>query len=250
MIESMLLPPIDKELLKMFEGVIFDLEGLIVDTNEWQLEAWNKSLKPFEIELGPEEWEDLADRRAYDVAEFLRRRYDLATDPLTLTEEQQAALMELIEQQENLEARPGVLDVLQMLKDHEIKLAIATPHYKDFVWLVLEKLGIDEAFDVLVSGDIISENRPSPLPLFACAETFALHPANCLAIAKDRNGVESAINAGMKVICVPGPTVPRWRITGADVVLFSLDALTMMTLRSIWFEIGEEPRPQLYPVRY
>lgn len=248
--QVMLLPPIDKELLEMFEGVIFDLEGLIVDTNEWQLEAWNSYLKPFEVQLGPDEWDELADRRAYDIAELLRRRYDLADDPLTITEQHQAILADLIDQQENLEARPGVYDVLQMFKDHEIKLAIATPLYKDFVWQVLEKLGIDEVFDVLVSGDIISENRPSPLPLFACAETFALHPANCLAIAKDRNGVEASINAGMKVICVPGPTVPRWRITGADVVLTSLDALNMMTLRSIWFEIGEEPRPQLYPIRY
>ncbi len=233
----------------MFEGVIFDLEGLIINGEAWQIQAWNDYLKRHEIQLGPEEWEELAGRRAYDIAEILRHRYDLPDDPLTITEERQALLLELVENQEELEAMPGVRDAIELFKDHNIKLAIATTEYKDYVWLVLERLGLDEMLDVLVAGDTISETRPSPLPLFACAETFALHPANCLAMAKDRAGVEAAISAGMRVICVPGPNVARWRITGADIVLPSLEALNMITLRSIWFDIGEEPRPQLYRIR-
>jgi beta-phosphoglucomutase-like phosphatase (HAD superfamily) len=233
----------------MFEGVIFDLEGLVVDTDQWQLEAWNECLKRYETRIEPEDWDQLAERRAYDVAELLRYRYNLPEDPLTLTEERQAILLDLIEQQEHLEALPGVQEAFQMFKDYEIKIAIATSQYKDFVWLVLEKLGLDEMIDVMVSGDIVSEIRPSAAPLLACVETFALHPANCLAIAKDRDGVEAALNAGMKVVCVPGPKVPRWKIGGADLVLPYLSSLTMMGLRSIWFDIGEEPRPQLYRIR-
>jgi beta-phosphoglucomutase-like phosphatase (HAD superfamily) len=237
------------KIIKMFEGVIFDLDGLIVDGDTWQFQAWNAYLKRYEMQLSEEEWEEVANRRAYDIAEILRLRYNLPQDPLTITEERQVILLELVESLEKLEALPGAIDVIEMFKNNGIKLAIATPAYKDYVWLVLEKLGIDEMFDVLVTGDILTETRPSPTPLAACAETFALHPANCLAIAKDRNGVEAAITAGMRVICVPAPTVPRWRVTGADIVLFSLDALNMTTLRSIWFGIGEEPRPQLHRIR-
>jgi len=233
----------------MFEGVVFDLDGLLVDSQEWHLQAWNECLKAYKIQLEPEEWETLVGYRAYDVAERLRARYDLPDDPLTITEAQQAILLELVENQPQLEALPGAIEVFEMLKDNGLKLAIATPEYKDYVWLILEKFGLDEMIDVLVTGETMPEIRPSPLPLFACAETFAIHPANCLALAKDRAGVEAAIRAGMKVICVPGPGIPRWRITGADVVLSSLEALNMATLRSIWFEIGEEPRPQLYRVR-
>ncbi|MEI6045014.1 MAG: HAD family phosphatase [Chloroflexota bacterium] len=233
----------------MFEGVIFDLDGLIVDGDTWQLWAWNEYLKRYETQLSEEEWEQLVNLRAYDIAEVLRGRYNLPIDPLTITEERQVILLELVEGLEKLEALPGALDVIEMLKNNGIKLAIATPAYKDYVWLILEKLGLDEMFDVLVTGDILTETRPRPTPLIACAETFALHPANCLALAKDRAGVEAAITAGMRVICVPAPTVPRWRVTGADIVLFSLDALNLTTLRSIWFANGEEPRPQLYRIR-
>lgn len=235
----------------MFEGVIFDLDGLLLDSEQWHSEAWNEYLKRYELRLDPYHWEELSGLRSYEVATRLRRIYDLPDDPLTITEEFQLILMDRVEERHKngIEPMPGVRDTIEMFQNQNIRLAIATSEYKDYVWLVLEKMGLDESFDVMVSGDIISEQRPSPLPLFACAETFALHPANCLAIAKDRNGVESAINAGMKVICIPGPTVPRWKITGADVVLPSLEVLQMNTVRSIWFEIGEEPRPQLHPIR-
>jgi beta-phosphoglucomutase len=233
----------------MFEGVIFDLDGLIVDGEPWQLQSWNDYLKRYQVEIAPEEWEPLASRRAYDIAEILRARYNLPEDPLTMTEEQQALLLDLVNDLEELYPLPGADSAIVMLKDYNLKLAIATPAYKDYVWAVLERLKLDEMVDVLVTGDTLAEIRPSPGPLFACAETFALHPGNCLAIAKDRDGVEAALSAGMRVICVPGPNIPRWRITGADVVLRSLDALNMNTLRSIWFDIGEEPRPQLYRIR-
>ncbi len=233
----------------MFEGVIFDLEGLIVNNEALQVQAWNKYLERHQVQLGIEEWEEFAGQRAFNIAELLRRRYELAEDPLTITEERQAILLDLVDEQEQIEEMPGAVETIELFKNNDLKFAIATSDYKDYVWAVLEKLRLDEMVDVLVTGDNISEVRPSPLPLFACAETFALHPANCLTLAKDRAGVEAAINAGMKSICIPGPKVARWRITGADLVLPSLYSLNMMSLRSIWFDIGEEPRPQLYRSR-
>ncbi len=233
----------------MFEGAIFDLGGLIIDSEHWHLEAWNKYLKAQGAHLDLYDWETLSGFRDFEIAEILRRRFDLPEDPLTITEEIQKNLIGQVESLDLVEPLPGVRDTIEMFQANNIKLAIATSSYKDYVWLVLEKMGLDECFDVLVTGDIVSEQRPSPLPLFACAETFALHPAYCLALAKDRPGVEAAINAGMKVICIPAPEVPRWKITGANVVLPSLEAMSMFTLRSIWFEAGEEPQPYLFRLR-
>ncbi len=85
------------------------------------------------------------------------------------------------------------------------------------------------------------------MPFLACAETFALHPSYCLVLEDSRDGVEAAQNAGMQVICVPGPTTDRWRITGADVVLVSLDYLNLPTIRSIWRDHKDLPQPQLQP---
>jgi beta-phosphoglucomutase-like phosphatase (HAD superfamily) len=144
-----------------------------------------------------------------------------------------------------------------MFRENGLKLAVISAGVRDYVYMITEKVGLDAAaeindvpsFDVVVAGDMVDFNKPNPLPYLACSETFAIHPSYCLVLEDSRLGVEAAYNAGMKVICVPGPYTERWRVSGADVVLYSLEDLNMPTLRSLWFEAGERftPHPQLQP---
>ncbi len=231
----------------MFEAVIFDLDGLLVDSEPWHLEAWNQYLKPFEVALDAYEVAKLVDQRDYDNAEYLRRRFDLPVDPMTMTEERNEIFLKLAE--EHIEARPGALGLIQTLRDNQLRLALVSAGMRDYIYAITDKLGLEEAFDVIVAGDMIELSKPNPMPFLACAETFALHPAYCLVLDDSRLGVEAAMNAGMKAICIPGTNVERWRITGADIVLNSLDYVNMQTLRSIWFDTGEDRRlqPQAQP---
>ncbi len=227
----------------MFEAVIFDLDGLLVDSERWQLEAWNQYLKSFQVELEEHEAAALVDRRDFDNAELIRRRFDLPVDPLTMTEARQEILLRLTE--EHIEAQPGALEAIEMLRVNGLRLAVVSAGVRDYIYAVTDKLGLEEAFDVIVAGDMIDLSKPNPMPFLACAETFALHPSACLVLDDARVGVEAAMNAGMKVICVPGQQTERWRITGANVVLNSLEYLNMPTLRSLWgSEDMNRPQPQ------
>jgi HAD superfamily hydrolase (TIGR01509 family) len=229
----------------MFEAVILDLDGLLVDSEHWQIEAWNRYLRRFEVQLDEFEAARLLDQRDYDNAEYIRRRYDLSEDPLTIQETRQEIFMKLAE--ENIELMPGVNETLQLLKENGFRLAVVSAGVRDYIYLMMDKFGWDEVFDVIVAGDMIDASKPNPMPFLACAETFALHPSHCLVLDDSRDGVEAALNAGMQVICVPGPTTDRWRITGADVVLVSLDYLNLPTIRSIWRDHEDLPQPQLQP---
>ncbi|MBN9388716.1 MAG: HAD family phosphatase [Chloroflexi bacterium] len=233
----------------MFEAVILDLDGLLVDSERWQIEAWQEYLKRFEVQLDEFEAVKLLDQRDYDNADYLRRRFNLLDDPLTIQEERQEIFMRLAE--ENIELMPGATEALQLLKESEFRLAVVSAGVRDYVYLMMDKFGWDEVFDVIVAGDMIDASKPNPMPFLACAETFALHPSYCLVLEDSRSGVEAAIAAGMQVICVPGPTTDRWRITGADVVLTSLDYLNLPTIRSIWRDGDNfntpQPQPQLAP---
>jgi HAD superfamily hydrolase (TIGR01509 family) len=233
----------------MFEAIILDLDGLLVDSEACQLEAWNQYLKPFGVELDPSEAARLVDQRDYDNAELLRRRFNLPIDPLTMAEERNEILLRLAEEQ--IEPRPGALELVQMLRDNGMRLALICAGVREYIYVVTDKLGWEEAFDVIVAGDMIELSKPNPMPFLACAETFALHPSACLVIEDSRLGVEAAINAGMKVICVPGPSTERWRITGADLVLNNLDYINMQTFRSLWIDSSPElrPQPMLQPER-
>ena len=95
----------------MFEAVILDLDGLLVDSERWQIEAWQEYLKRFEVELDEFEAAKLLDQRDYDNAEYLRRRFNLDTDPLTIQEERQEIFMRLAE--ENIELMPGAAEAIE-----------------------------------------------------------------------------------------------------------------------------------------
>ncbi len=229
----------------MFEAVIMDLDGLLVDSERWQIEAWNHYLRRFEVQLDEFEAARLLDKRDFDNADYLRRRFNLTEDPLTMQEQRQEIFMKLAE--ENIELMPGATEVLQLLKENGLRLAVVSAGVRDYVYLMMDKFGWDEVFDVIVAGDMIDVSKPNPMPFLACAETFALHPSYCLVVEDSRHGVEAALSAGMQVICVPGPTTERWRITGADVVLTNLDYLNIPIIRSIWREGENLNQPKLQP---
>ncbi len=231
----------------MFEGIIYELDGLLIDTDLIHIQAWQEYLERFELPLSEYELNDLISRRVYDAAEYLYRRYGIPEDPFTIFEKRQEIFMKHLEN--NLEPLPGAIESLQMFKDYDFKLAVTCTGPRDYVYYVTEALGLEEAFDVIVAGDMISEGYPNPTMLVACGETFALHPSYCLSLTSRREGVEASTNARMKSICVPGRTTPRWRVMGADLVLPSLSDLNFSNLRSLWTESSDEPQPFPFQLR-
>lgn len=232
----------------MFEAVIFDLDGLMINSEPIQVQAWNDYLRRFEIELDDYELQNLVGKRPSDIAEYLYRRYAVPESPVTIFQQQQEIYNELLADQ--LEPKPGLFHAVEMFKDYGLRLAIGTTvSIKDTVYDVTDRLGLDEAFDVIVAADMIEASKPDPMVLLGCAETLALHPSHCLSLDSTTLGVETAINANMKVICVPGYYTPRWKVGGADLVLTSLDDLNIQLVRSIWTDNEEfyRPQPQLQP---
>lgn len=231
----------------MFEAAIFDLDGLIIDSEPLQVQAWNEYLHRYELELDEYELRYILGRRASDAAEYLYRRYEIPASPISIYQEQQAVLNKLLEG--NLEPMPGLDHSIQLFRENGIRMAIGTVMTtKEMVYDITERLEVDDAFDVIVAADMIDASKPDPMILLACAETLALHPAVCLALDSNQLGVEAAINAGMKIVCVPGRYTPRWRVGGADLVVPSLDYLNLPSIRSLWTDGGGRyPQPQLQP---
>jgi HAD superfamily hydrolase (TIGR01509 family) len=229
----------------MFEAAIFDLDGLLIDSEPLQVQAWNTYLQRFELELDEYELNNLLGKRASDTAEYFYRRYDIPDSPISIYQEQQVIFNSLLE--DNLELMPGVTHALTMFKENNVRLALGTTlTIKDTIYDIIERLEISDFFDVIVGADMISGSKPEPVILLACVETLALHPANCLVLDSNRLGVEAALNAGMKIICVPGRYTPRWKVGGADLVVPGLDYLNLPAIRALWHDAGDRlPQPQL-----
>ena len=235
----------------MFEGIIYELDGLMVDTELTHVRAWGECLQKLKVEPNENLLLDLLGKRTFDIADFLRHRYNLPISPMEVHESWHEIFMQLIE--ESLEPKQGLIESLQMFKDYEFKLAIICTGPRDYLYYVLEKLGLDEAFDVIVAGDMVQQSYPDPTFHIACGETFALHPSSVLSLTCRRDGVEAATNAALKSICIPGYHTPRWRAMGASLVLSNLGELNLSIIRSLWTEpnsdFGPRPQTQLFPHR-
>ena len=230
----------------MFEAIIFEMDGLMGDTEPLHLDSWNSLLQPHDALLNSTDLIPLLGRRDSEIAETLRRRYDLPLETFDIYEQHHDILMDVTEQAD-LDVQPGLYDLIELLNRFEVNKAIVTPGVKDYAYLVTEKLHVEDEFSIIINGEMVPEGEPGPYLLLAASETLAASPLNCLVLAATPNGVEAAHNAGMKCIAVPGRYIPRWRVSSADLVVSSLRDVTWPTLRSLWESTEAAERTRLRP---
>lgn len=128
---------------------------------------------------------------------------------------------------------PGVLEGLEKLRKQAFRLACLTNKHSRFTASLLEKLGVAEYFDAVVSGDTYAERKPHPLPLLKTAERFNIPPERSMMVGDSSNDVRAAKAAGFVSVVVPygyraeGPIEEL----GADHVIGSLAELPDLFLR-------------------
>jgi beta-phosphoglucomutase len=180
-------------------GVIFDMDGVLVDTG-W---AHRRS------------WYDLAQKERLEMSdEFFRRTFGMQNDAILpllrpgISRDQMECLADWKEQryrqivQERVELAPGVADLLADLKQHGFRLAIgssAPPENLDVFW---ERLGLADWFEARVTKEEIARSKPAPDTFLRAAQKIGLAPACCAVIEDAVPGVQAARAAGMPVIAV------------------------------------------------
>lgn len=96
----------------------------------------------------------------------------------------------------------GVKEGLDYLMRHDFKLACVTNKQEQFTHTILETLGIQNVFGIVISGDTLTKKKPDPLPLLHAANYFSVNPARSLMVGDSVNDVSAARAAGFQVLCV------------------------------------------------
>ena len=180
-------------------GVIFDMDGVLVDT------AWAHRRS----------WSDLAEKEGLEISEeFFRRTFGMQNDAILpmlrpgISKEQMDRLADWKEQryrdivEERVELAPGVQALVQDLKDHGFRLAIgssAPPENLDVFW---NRHALASWFDARVTKEQIAQSKPSPETFLKAAEKLGLAPACCAVVEDAVPGVQAGKAAGMHVVAV------------------------------------------------
>ena len=192
----------------MIDTIIFDMDGTLIDTEKYFRTCWPKALAAFGYEMSDEQALSMRSLGRPFAPVHLKEMFGESID-YTKVREKRKELVEECIKENGIQLKPGVIELLQWLKENHIRASIATATDMERTNRYLKMLGIHEYFDKLISATMVKEGKPSPdIYLYAC-EQLGRMPEECIAVEDSPNGVLSAYRAGCKVVMVPDQTAPE-----------------------------------------
>jgi HAD superfamily hydrolase (TIGR01509 family) len=209
--------------------VIFDLDGLLADTEPLHCQAYRDALLAEGIPLTEAEYCEHWVRSGKGIADWLAER-GFTHDPLALRRLKSRRYLDLLACE--LRPMPGALELLNRLHGRK-KLGLASSSYRDAVDGVLDGLGVARYFQAIVSGLDVARVKPDPEIFVAAAQQLDSSPSECLVIEDAEKGVIAAHRAGMHCIAVPNEYTRHHDFSKATRVCASLDDISLEFIASI-----------------
>jgi beta-phosphoglucomutase len=203
-------------------GVIFDLDGVVVDTGEFHKQAWFDLARKEGFEISEEFFLNIFGMQNYQILPILAGR-DVSGEMLKeLSEWKESRYRDLIKGKVKL--MDGVLSLVADLKKHGFLLAVGTSTPRVNLDFILENLQVDGYFDACVAGEDAAKGKPAPDTFLRAAAKLGLSPRCCVVVEDAIAGVEAGKSAGMAVVAVTS-TRKRGQLQRADVIVDSLAEL-------------------------
>ena len=213
----------------MIEGVVFDFDGLILDTEGPVFVAWQEEFEAHGCPpLTIEEWAvEIGTTGGLDLVELIRIRATRPSDEHAMHERRRERRDELLAREAT---RPGVREWLDEADALGLALSIASSSPLDWVELHLARLGLRSRFAYVACYGADLAGKPAPDTYLAACRAIGVDPANAIAIEDSPHGVTAAKAAGLWCIAVPHEITERLDLSHADL---KLSSLAEMTLREV-----------------
>ena len=185
------------------EAVIFDLDGVIVTTDDYHYEAWKKIAEQENIYFDREINERLRGVSRMESLDIILEKSSKVyneEEKIELATRKNDYYKNLLENLTKDDILPGILETLKLLEDKKIKTAIGSSS-KNTIF-ILNKIGLIDKFDAIVDGTMIKNSKPAPEVFLQAAEKVGIKAEKCLVVEDADAGVEAGKRAGMRVLGV------------------------------------------------
>lgn len=216
----------------MIKAVIYDMDGLMINSEPVHIIAWNKFLSEYNHsmnELPQELRSNFIGMRLVEVVKEVVSAFKLDVDPEMFQIKRDEIFLKLM--REKTESMPGLFESLKLFKENNFKIALTSSGTTEYINLILKKLDIQNYFNVIVSGNDVKTGKPDPEPYLVTTKKLELNTKECLVLEDAKNGIESAKAAGCKCIAIKNPHNPPQDLSQADVILNSLEEISLDVLK-------------------
>lgn len=183
---------------KTRKGIIFDMDGTLIDNMMIHHRAWQIRLAQDGHQFSLQEVIEKCHGKNIEILERLFGNLYSPEQRQAFSDEKENIYREIIKNE--LEALPGLIEVLSWAYEHEIPMGIGTAAQYKNVDLTLDTLNIRNYFDAIVADTDVRAGKPNPEVFLKVAEKLGVEPKNCLVFEDSPVGACTAQNAGMKVI--------------------------------------------------
>jgi HAD superfamily hydrolase (TIGR01509 family) len=213
---------------RMIRAIVFDFDGLILDTEEPVYRSWLEVYEAHGEELPFERWVQIvgSTTTGFHPQHHLEERLGRSLSKEVLYR-RIGRRTELVLAQKLL---PGVLQHIDQAKVLGLKVGVASSSTADWVRGHLARLGILEKFDCLRCRDDVAKAKPEPDLYIAVLECLGVSASEAFAIEDSPNGVMAAKRAGLRCVAIPNSITAKLDLGGADVLLQSLGEITLADL--------------------
>ncbi len=211
----------------MPKAILFDMDGVIVDTMDLHYEAAQKTLSGAGLAVSKEELKKLDSARSSDTFKLLLKSKSKKDIGLLLEKKYSY----LKDKTRGIKPIPGFPEFFGIVRE-KFLLGVVSSSTREFVEHVLGQLSIRKDFSVVLGGDDVANGKPEPDGYMKAADLLGVKPQDCLVIEDSIFGVMSAKKAGMKVVAVT-TTYSKFFLLDSDLVVDSLSELSLEQVRGL-----------------
>lgn len=183
------------------KAVIFDMDGVIFDTERVYLEIWQSVFEKYGYKMTKELYVNVMGTGRKNVIKTFLENFGDDLPIEKMYEEKDNQLFYIIENQ-GIPLKEGVKELFSMLKEKNYKIALATSAKRERVEKQIKDKWLKESFDAIVCGDDVEKGKPSPDIFLKAAKKIDVEPENCFVVEDSPAGIKAAFSGGMKGIHV------------------------------------------------
>jgi beta-phosphoglucomutase family hydrolase len=213
------------------EAVLWDLDGVIADTASYHYQAWQDVFRKRNVKFTKADFMSHFGQRHDTIIRsalgenISREEFD------AVTKEKQESYRRRVTG--NIRPLPGAVALIKSLKQHGLKMAIASSAPPENIEIIIRGLHIEDYFQSIAWGTEVAEGKPSPQVFLLAAEKLGTEPGNCLVIEDAIAGITAAKQAGMKCVAVTN-SHPRDSLKEADLIIDTLEAVSLSDLTRLF----------------